>query len=210
MVLRNISLIGMSNIGKSHWRKEISPLGFTPFCCDDLIKRNLQLRFGADKFQKAEDVARWMGQPYEPQFSVNQVIYLEEEANVMEEIIRELRKCQGRAVVDTTGSVIYLGEEIMSELRELSVVVLLDMPESLQRDFYRQYLSNPKPVIWGDIYQPFSGENPKDALARCYPLLLKSRNEMYQRYAHVIFTYDELRSPGLNGQKFLKELKKRS
>lgn len=206
MISQSISLIGMSNVGKSHWRGKLTPLGFAPFCCDDLIERNLYPHLRANGFQGIKDIARWMGQPYEPQSPANQALYLKEESAVMEEIILELRRGRERLIVDTTGSVIYLGEKILDALQKLSIVVLLEAPESLQQDLYHQYLLNPKPVIWGNAYQPLPGENHKDTLARCYSLLLKGRNEMYRCQAQVILDYNELRTPGFSGQKFLEKV----
>lgn len=202
---RSISLIGMSNTGKSNWGKAVATVGYTPFCCDDRIEQNLGLYLQAKGFRGIEDVAKWMGQPYEPQSSENQALYLEQETLVMEEAIRELRKGEDRLVIDTTGSVIYTGEAILTALRELSTVILLDAPASLQAELYRRYLLKPKPVIWGEMYKPLEGESSEDALARCYPLLLQSRNEMYRRLAHVVIGYDERRAPDFTVDDFLKK-----
>ncbi|MBI2121797.1 MAG: hypothetical protein HYT98_01610 [Candidatus Sungbacteria bacterium] len=206
MISQSISLIGMSNVGKSHWREKIAPLGFTPFCCDDLIEKKLEPYLRTNGFHGIEDIAKWMGQPYDQQYPANSALYLKKEAAVMKEIIRELRKGRKRLIIDTTGSVIYLEEKILDALRKLSIVVLLDTPENFQQELYRKYLLNPKPVIWGDAYQPLPGENPKDALTRYYPLLLKSRNKMYRRHAQIILDYDKLRAREFNAQKFLEEV----
>jgi len=203
---RSISLIGMSNVGKSHWREQASTVGFTPFCCDDRIEANLEPYLREMGFAGIEDVAKWMGQPYEPQSPENQALYLAQETLVMEEAIRKLRKDGEPFVIDTTGSVVYTGKEVLTALRELSTIVLLDAPTSLQEELYHQYLANPKPVIWGEMYKPLDGESPEEALARCYPLLLKSRSEMYQRHAHVVLDYDKLRAPGFTVNDFLREI----
>lgn len=118
------------------------------------------------------------------------------------------QKGRERLIIDTTGSVIYLEEKIMGALRELSIMVLLDAPDNLQQELYRKYLLNPKPVIWGDAYQPLLDENPKDALARCYPLLLKNRSAMYRSHAQVVLNYDKIRLPEFTGQKFLEEIER--
>lgn len=209
MVPQNISLIGMSNIGKSHWSNKLADFGFTPFRCDDLIEKNLEPRLWRRGFKGIGDVARWMGQPHEPRYPENSALYLKAEAAVMNEIIRKMREGKEHFVADTTGSVIYLGEEILAKLRELSTVVLLDAPESHQAALYQKYCTEPKPVIWGNMYQPLPGEDVKDALARCYPLLLKSRNELYRRHAHAILDYDTVRAPEFGGKKFLEEVESR-
>lgn len=203
---KNISLIGMSNVGKSYWREQASAAGFTFFCCDDRIEKNLEPYLRERGFRGIEGVAKWMGQPYEPQYPENQAVYLAQETLVMEEAIRELRKGGERLVIDTTGSVIYTGKAVLTALRKLSTIVLIDAPASLQTELYRQYLANPKPVIWREIYKPLDRETPEDALARCYPLLLRSRSEMYRRQAHVILDYDELRAPGFTITDFLRKI----
>lgn len=209
MAPQNISLIGMSNIGKSHWSNKLADFGFTPFRCDDLIERNLEPRLRRQRLKGIGDVARWMGQPHEPHYPENSALYLKAEAAVMNEIIRKMREGNGRFAVDTTGSVIYLGEEILAKLRELSTVVLLNAPESHQELLFQKYCAEPKPVIWGNMYKPLPGEDVKDALARCYPLLLKSRNELYRRHAHAVLDYDTVRAPGFDGKEFLEKVESR-
>lgn len=202
---KSISLIGMSNVGKSYWREQLSAIGLTPFCCDDRIEQKLKTYLREGGFRGIEDVARWMGQPYESQFSKNQALYLAQETLVMEEAVRELKKGGQRLVIDTTGSVIYTGEAVLAALRELSTIVLIDASESLQAELYRQYVAHPKPVIWKEAYKPIEGETPEDALVRCYPILLHSRSEIYRRLAHVILDYDELRIPGFTSTDFLRK-----
>jgi hypothetical protein len=202
---QSISIIGMSNAGKSYWRERASAAGFTPFCCDDRIERNLKLILRSREFGGIEEVAKWMGQPYEPQYAANSAVYLEQEILVMEEAIGELRGGGKPLFIDTTGSVIYTGENILSQLRGLSTVVMIETPESLREELYRKYLAERKPVIWAEAYAPLGGESPEETLTRCYPVLLRSRDKMYRREARVILDYCELRAPGFTFDDFLKK-----
>ncbi len=203
--MRNYSLIGMSNVGKSFWRKRLAVCGFRPFWCDDEIEKKLGAYLKKEGYRGIEDIAKWMGQPYEERSRTNQAIYLEKEIEVMQEVLSILGKKEG-FIIDTTGSVIYTGQDIMGKLRDRSTIVLLDAPESLMDELYRAYIAKPKPVIWGDTYAPLPSESPEVALARCYQLLLQSRNRMYRSYADIVLDYRELRSPGFTTQDFLRKI----
>lgn len=205
--MKNCTLIGMSNTGKSFWRQKLESHGFASFCCDDRIEARLEKYLKELGYQGIQDVAKWMGQPYEERSKTNQALYLKQEVEAMKEALAMLRKNDDDIVVDTTGSVIYTGDEIMMELREFSTIVLLDAPESLQNELYKKYIAEPKPVIWGNVFKQLPGESSKDALARCYPLLLKRRNEIYKRHADIILDYDKLRSPDFTTEDFLKKIK---
>lgn len=203
--MKNYSLIGMSNVGKSFWRERLAVYGFRPFCCDDQIEKKLDAHLKKEGYRGIEDVAKWMGQPYEEHYRENQAIYLGKEIEVMQEALSILGREEG-FIIDTTGSVIYTGQDIMRKLRELSTIVLLDAPESLMDELYRAYISKQKPLIWGDVYAPLPGESSEAALARCYRLLLQGRNRMYRNYADIILDYQELRSPGFTTQDFLRKI----
>ena len=56
------------------------------------------------------------------------------------------------------------------------------------------------------MYQPLPRETPEEALARCYSLLLQSRNEEYRRWADVTVSYEERRAPGFEIEQFLERI----
>ena len=205
----NYTLIGMSNVGKSFWREKLAAQGFTPLWCDNLIETRLASYLQSQGYRGIQDVARWMGQPYEECYKVRATLYLEKEAEVMRETIDILQHgARNNFVIDTTGSVIYVGENILQALRELSTIVLLDAPESLQQKLYQAYLAEPKPGIWGEVFAPLPGEPRKNTLARCYPLLLRNRNAVYKRYADISLDYDELRAPTFTTEDFLNKVRR--
>jgi hypothetical protein len=201
--MKNYSLIGMSNVGKSFWREKLEARGFRSFWCDYKIEKRLGAYLKKEGYRGIEDVAKWMGQPYEERYKAHQAIYLKQEIEVMQEALSALGEEEGGLIVDTTGSVVYSGEEIMERLRKLSVIVLLDTPESIMNELYLNYLAKPKPVIWGKAYIPLPGESPTETLARCYPILLQNRNLLYRRYADIVLDYHELRSPEFITQDFI-------
>ncbi|MCR4328339.1 MAG: hypothetical protein NUV53_02360 [Patescibacteria group bacterium] len=202
----SLTLMGMSNVGKSFWRKRFENAGFTSFSCDDRIELGLSPHLQANGYKGIQDVARWMGQPYETRYKECAALYLAEETSAMNEAILMLQDSRGNVVIDTTGSSIYAEEVIFKKLKSMSTMVALDAPESLREKLYRDYLLEPKPVIWGDRYIPHPHESPQEALARCYLELLRSRNAMYKRYADVVLEYGELRTPGFGVDQFLAKI----
>ncbi len=69
-----------------------------------------------------------------------------------------------------------------------------------------RYLSDPKPVLWGDQFVQRPGESTQDAIARCYPQLIAHRKKLYERYAHRIVSMDLLRDVNLDARGFLELL----
>lgn len=186
-----LALVGMSNVGKSLWAGRLAESGFTVYGCDDEIERRLTPELQAAGYTGGlADVARWMGQPYDPQFATTQARYLALEG---ESLARALEQTsEGNHVIDTTGSVIHLGTELLKTLRKRTTVVHLAANADMQAEMYQQYLAHPKPVVWGDNYQPLDGELPEAALKRLYPALLARRNRSYRQLAHATITREQL------------------
>lgn len=199
-----ISLIGMSNSGKTHWSTKLEEQGFKRFCCDDMIEKKLGSELKRLGYSGIEDVAKWMGQPYDEQYPQTSKKYLDFEKEVMHEIIDYLQTAHNEEtiVVDTTGSAIYTGDTIMTQLANLTKVVYLDTPDSVKKEMYEAYIANPKPVIWGDSYNQQPNETENQALARCYPELLAYRTDKYKYYAHETVPYEVQRSEGFTIKDF--------
>jgi shikimate kinase len=131
-------------------------------------------------------LSRWMGQPYDERYARNSRRYLELEVKVLEKILEEIeRGKEKKTVVDTTGSVVYLPEELLRKLKQLTKVVYLETPESMVEKMIAIYFADPKPVIWGDSYRPLPDEEKMKALKRCYPALLRYRMSLYEKLADV-------------------------
>ncbi|MBI2036348.1 hypothetical protein HYT17_01850 [Candidatus Microgenomates bacterium] len=209
-----ISLIGMSNSGKTHWStklsRELERAGFVRFAADELIEKKLETVLKKLGFAGIHDMARWMGQPYEKRYQTNSQKYLALEKEAMEEILSSLQKLtkSKNIVIDTTGSVIYLGDKLMSRLKKLTAIVYLDTPESVQKQMYENYIKNPKPVIWGDSFRKLNGESDFAALSRCYPKLLAFRTKRYKKYANIVLDYFMLREKNFSAEQFVKHLPK--
>lgn len=204
-----IALIGMSNIGKTTLASRLaSESGFTHYCVDDMIEERLSARLKSDGFSGIADVSRWMGQPYEPRYRETSALYLQIEAECMRDILTKLREIgpNERIVIDTTGSVIYTGQEIMKQLRELSTVVHLESTEEAVRELLKRFLSDPKPLIWGRHYRSDAHPDPFESLKVCYPELLRYRMRQYRALAHVTVPYAVHRDTSFSPSQFMQML----
>src|SRR3990167_7468724 len=125
-----ISLIGMSGTSKSYWSKELQNKGFERYCCDDLIEEKLGKELKALGYSGIQDVAKWMGQPFDSQYPEKSKKYLDLEQEVLEEVMINA-ECPHHPgfVIDATGSVIYLGSGVLNRLSTLTRVVYLETPE---------------------------------------------------------------------------------
>jgi shikimate kinase len=203
----HLSLIGMSGSGKSHWSTELAELGFLRFCCDDLIADKLAPELIRSD-GTAMDLGEWMGFPYEPQYQERESKYLACEIEVIGGVLDYLSGSnrQEKVVVDTTGSVIYAGKNILEKLRSTTTVVHLAMPPEINEKMLEVYVDQPRPVLWRDIFFKKQGETNEKALARCYPLLLVSRERLYGQQAHVTIDYYLRRREGFGAKDFLAEI----
>jgi shikimate kinase len=201
-----LSLVGMSGSGKSYWSKKLSNSGFRRFCCDDMIAARLTLDLGK-KHGNIGAVGRWMGFPFEPQYKEREAKYLACEMEVMSQILGELAKAEDHPgkniVVDTTGSVIYTSEAILARLRDCTTVVHLSTPLEIQKVKLESYIRKPRPILWRDLFIRRRGETNEQVLARCYPLLLASRETQYKKLAHVTISYYRHRTGQFGVEDFL-------
>lgn len=203
-----ITFIGLSGCGKSYLSERLAEeRGFKNICCDDLIETKLTDFLKAGGYENIEGVAKWMGHPYEPNFDKNQKLYLEKEKEVMQEVLASLGDdgwgLQQDFVIDTTGSVIYLDEEFLKGLKQRSRIIYLGIPDSELEFMFKQYLEQPKPVIWNDLYKPLPGEDNLSALKRCYPELIRDRTEKYYKYADVTLIIDRQNRDKFSTKKIL-------
>ncbi len=203
-----LSLVGMSGSGKSFWSGKLSRAGFRRFCCDELIAARLGDELGPGG-SSIDVVGRWMGFPFEPHYKEREAAYLSCEMEVMAKILEKLEKVADNPdkaiVVDTTGSVIYTGERMLSRLRECTIVVHLSTPLEIQKMKLETYMKKPRPVLWRELFSKRPDESNEQALARCYPKLLASREHQYKELAHVTISYYKHRKAGFGVEDFLRE-----
>ena len=208
----HLALIGMSGTGKSYWSSKLINQGFHSFCCDDLIEKKLEDFLWLPNGKKLS-MAEWMGHPYEPQYIQAEQNYLEFEVEMMESICSFLREdvYQGKnVVVDTTGSFIYTGETLIGCLKEITTIVYLKAQLGSIKTMYETFLRDPKPVLWQGRFNKQPQESNQEALLRCYPELLRSRQREYERYADVVIDFETLHKRGFGVKGFLETIQKNS
>ena len=91
----------------------------------------------------------------------------------------------GNSLLDTTGSVIYVDEDVKQQLQTAFLIVHIAAgPEDLER-LKDDYFALPKPLVWRGHYQKLDGKTKEDSILACYPELLRSRKSAYEGLANV-------------------------
>ena len=189
-----LALIGMSGAGKTFWAKRLAESGHPSISCDDSIEQSLAPRLAGGGHLGINGVAAWMGWPDSSTYSGREADYLAAEIHTLDEILTALEKNPlQELVLDTTGSVIYAGNNLLMRLRRQMTVVYLAASESEQQLLIERYLSDPKPVLWRGAFLPRPGETPRETVARCYPTLIAARRRSYEALAHCTLPVAELR-----------------
>lgn len=202
--MRILCLIGMSGSGKTLWSNRLADCGYRVISCDDRIEQRLRVNFNAAPDRGTGGVAAWMGWPDSATYREREKKYLECEIAVMKEIVRELEAAGDRKiVVDSTGSVIYTGDEICRRLRQLATIVYLEASPMEKSTLIERYLRDPKPVLWGEHFTPIARETAQETAARCYPQLIEHRRHLYEKYAHCALPIAALSNRNLTGDDFL-------
>lgn len=212
-----LALIGMSGAGKTYWSMHLASPTLPTISCDDVIESRLAPILQAGGFRGINGVAAWMGWPDSATYAERESQYLSEEISSLDEILTGLEKNPASALIlDTTGSVIHTGNNLLFRLRKLMTVVYLAASAEEQQLLIRRYLEDPKPVLWRGAFQSRPGETPQQTVARCYPALIAARRQSYEALAHCTVPVAELRelaaaaeahsdSPG---QAFLKRIQR--
>lgn len=192
----------MSGVGKSFWAKRLVAAGWTRHDCDgDIAARLSELVEPAAGEEPVHALGRWMGMPYAPGYDEREAQYVALEEEVTARAVDAAVGAPGRHVVDCTGSVVYLSEQLLRRLTSGTRVVYLATPEARTHAMLARYLEEPKPVVWGGAYVRRDGEDERAALSRSYGELLRVRDARYRALADVVLDGGELEraDPGLDG-----------
>jgi shikimate kinase len=194
----------MAGSGKSHWSKRLAAKGFHRFCCDDLIEEKLRCDLTAPDGTPLK-LGPWMGFPWEWTYESREATYLDKESEVLQEILRLMseKRLAENVVVDTTGSVIYAPEGVLAKLRHMTLMVYLPVPVEFRASLLQSYRSRPHPLVWHGMFRPMPGESNEEALTRCYPKLVSSREQFYERYADLRVGFHQRRQNEFTADDFL-------
>jgi len=200
-----LALIGMSGAGKTFWTKKLAESGVPAISCDDRIEQNLAARLAAGGYAGINGVAAWMGWPDSLTYGQRESDYLTEEIHTLDEVLTELEKHREKSLVlDTTGSLIYIGNNLLMRLRRQMTIVYLAASAQEQQLLIERYLNDPKPVLWRGAFQPRPRESPRETAARCYPALIAARRQSYEALAHCTLQVAVLHDGSLDAAEFLK------
>jgi hypothetical protein len=149
-----------------------------------------------------------MGFPFQDGYQEREELYLSSEKQLMAEILDWIdeNSCAGsqaNVVLDTTGSVIYTGENLLQRLRSLTTIIYFAVPAVIRAAMLRQYLSNPRPVLWRGIFNIEPGESVEGALFRSYNALLDWREVVYRELADIEIDYFTRNNPDFRISDFL-------
>ena len=177
MSTRKIALIGMSNIGKSWLASRVSDaFGMPSVEVDHYIRRELGQ-------SSMDDFAHWLGHPNTDGYAEREArsLALEDAAT-----LAALDDLPEGGILDTTGSVIYC-DTACKRLRDETHIVYLRASERQRETLEALYFQHPKPLNWYGHFEQREGELFGDAVSRCYPKLLASRDEAYANLAdHIV------------------------
>ncbi|HEX4543223.1 MAG TPA: hypothetical protein VH114_08645 [Candidatus Acidoferrum sp.] len=205
-----IALIGMSGSGKTFWAKKLAESGVPAISCDDRIEARLAPRLAAGGFAGINGVAAWMGWPDSPTYTEREAEYLAEEIHTLDEVLQQLEKQPEKSLVlDTTGSVIYTGNNLLMRLRRRMTIVYLAASPAEQQLLIERYLHDPKPVLWRGAFQPKPKESPRETVARRYPALIAARRQSYEALAHCTLQVAALHDASMNAEAFLKMIQRK-
>ena len=171
-----VAFIGMSNIGKSYTAMRLATkYDFSLIEVDKIIWENL----GHDSM---DAFAEWQGHPYTDGYNnrERQSISLETEATR-----KALSTPKRNPIIDTTGSVIYTGKDVLRTVNDDYYVVYIEAMEEHIERLKVQYFKQPKPLIWAGHYEKIDGKSETESILECYPKLLASRGRAYASHADV-------------------------
>lgn len=185
-----ITLVGNSNVGKTHWSIRLErEAGFRRIDVDRIGYGNKLIALLKEELGRTptiEDAVAWLGQPGTEKYAINCPKLLNWYFEGLRETIDILRVAaeQTKIVVDSGGSLAHAPEEFISELRKLTHVVCLAVSDKRIDKILQSYQVNPKLVTWPmDSYTTKAGESCQAAMERNYRELIRFREKRYRDMA---------------------------
>lgn len=193
-----IAFVGMSNIGKSYTGSRIAAaFDFELVEVDKLIWEELGQGSMAD-------FAAWQGQPYSEGYAAREAKSVSLESLATSKAVLH---DGGNAILDTTGSVIYIDNIVQEELLKHWYIVHISASEAAVERLKVHYFQHPKPLIWNGFYQCDKGQTPDEAILASYPKLLAARAKAYAELADATISCDVILDPDLSIEEIFERLK---
>jgi len=198
--------VSARHFGPSDWRQA----GHRTICCDDRIEQRLRSRLESGGYAGIHGVASWMGWPDNSTYAEREADYLAEEIATLDEVLTDLeRNPSSELILDTTGSVIYTGNNLLRRLRrQMSIVYLVASAEE-QQLLMQRYLGDPKPVF---VAWRVSAEKGRDTARNSRPLLSHAHRRTpssYEALAHCTLAVAEFRDASSDPAVFLSKVSAR-
>jgi hypothetical protein len=207
--LTHLAFVGMSGTGKTFWSKRLADTGRPVVSCDDLIARRLAEHLPNGDRTGINDLAAWMGWPDSASYAERESQYLAEEIGALDDVLTSVEhNPENSLILDTTGSVIYTGNNLLMRMRRHLTVVYFAASRAEEQLLIERYLSDPKPVLWRGAFRAKPGEFPRDTVARCYPALIAARRQSYEVLAHATLPVAEMRAASYDVEKFIAEVRR--
>lgn len=173
-----IALLGMSNIGKSHFAKRLAcDYGFKSIEIDAIIQEKL----GTDSM---EEHAKWLDQPYSDGYAEREDEAMRLESLACNEAM-DLCVSGSNSVLDMPGSVIYVDDSVLSRLQSEFWILYIEADKSDIERLKTLYYSSPKPLIWRDSFVRIPNNTPHQSVMKSYPKLLENRAAKYEQLADI-------------------------
>ena len=188
-----LSLVGMSNVGKSYRAKILSKeMSFYWYDVDAEIQKALG-------FTTMEEISEWMGYPTSNGYAEREQRYLALENEITAKTSPETNG--KNLILDTTGSVVHLPSQTLQKLRNTTLVVHIEAGEERVADMVEKFFREPKPVTWCEFFFQQPGESVEESLRHSYPALLKERFKKYRELGHIHIPAEEVFNA--SGREFL-------
>jgi shikimate kinase len=187
----------MSGAGKTYLSQRLETMGFERVSVDEKIEDLLRNELPVDR-RGLQVVANWVGIPEDPWYAERSAKYLDLEETVLASELDRLEDASTiglhRYVLDTTGSVVYLGSRLLSRLREATTVIHLETPPRIRQEMFTAFMAKPTPLIWREPTDSGEGPLPEKASGDAFLKLIEAREKAYRALAHETLGYEERRS----------------
>lgn len=180
-----LAFVGMSNCGKTYRSRVLHrDKDFYWHHVDGEIQHQLG-------FPDMDSISDWLSFPSSPTYKEREAQYLAAEKAATS--VGHIDTKGKNLVFDTTGSVLYLEQDILTWLRNECLIVYLEVLPERVESMINKFFEEPKPLIWADAWEKEGDESDEATMRRCYPMLLDSRRAGYEKLGHLKIPFEEIK-----------------